>query len=132
MRNNKGYKVNIQTKYGSKTFLFKMSRHFTGPDHETMTKIAEWTAKNSDKLDWLVGHLLIYLNGKIARITLNHDLWNLLNRNSQSSERNFLIWRGSIRHDDTITITHFGPMGYRQEFVLLNALTTRNQTRTAK
>ena len=80
MKNDKGYKVNIQTQYGRKTFLFKMSRHFTGPDHDTMTKIAEWTAKNSDNQNWLVGHLLVYSNGKIARITPNHDLWNLLNR----------------------------------------------------
>ena len=56
-----------------------MIRHFTGPDHETMTKIAKWTAKNAYINNWLDGHLLIYLNGKIALITPNHELWNLLN-----------------------------------------------------
>ena len=127
MKNNNSHKVKVPTQFGKKTFLFKMSHHFTGPYHETMTKIAEWTAKNADNQNCLLGHLLIDLNAKIDRITPNHELWNLLDKNSQSTERNFLLWKGHIRYDDTITITHFGPMGYRQEFVLLNALTTSPQ-----
>ena len=102
-----------------------MTCPFSGGEQDTMTKIAEWAARNTDKQNCLTDHLVIDLNAKLDKITPNHELWSLLDENSQSTERNFLMWKGHIKYDDTITITHFGPMGYRQEFVFLNALTTR-------
>ena len=132
MKNNTSYKVKIPTQFGLKTFLFKMTCHFSGAELETMTRIAEWTARNADSQDFLCGQLLVDLNAKLDKITPDHELWNLLDKNSQSSERNFLMWKGHLKHEDTITITHFGPMGYRQEFVFLNALTTSPWARNNK
>ena len=132
MKNNTSNKVRISTQFGLKTFLFKMTCHFSGSDHETMTRIAEWTARNAEKQSCLTGHLTIDLNAKLDKITPDHELWSLLDQNSQSTGRNFLMWKGHIKHEDTITITHFGPMGYRQEFVLLNALTTSPGVRSSR
>ena len=89
-----------------------------------MDRIARWTAKQPDSQDWLLDQLNIDLNAKLDRINPDHELWDLLDKSSQATQRNFLMWRGHIKHNETITITHFGPMGYRQEFVFTNALST--------
>ena len=124
--------------YGIKTFVFNMNRHFiidprskiqdtdsAENDEYAMDKIAIWLLESIDSDEWLdfslktgrLHPLWIFFNWRIAHITQGHPLWSLLDDDSRNNAptRNYLIWNGHIKNDGKIIVTHFGPLGPRQE-----------------
>ncbi|XP_064625274.1 uncharacterized protein LOC135486423 [Lineus longissimus] len=121
-------RIKIKTSYGEKIFIFKMNRHFDGNDQTVMKTIAEWIANNADSPDWLQGPLWMILNVRIAHITPGHALWNLLDQDARSSPtRNYLMWDGHVKFNDTIVVTHFGPLGLGQEKRMKNEFNDYDQ-----
>jgi hypothetical protein len=93
-----------------------MNRHFRGDDDTAMERIANWIVENADSPDWMEGPLWIILNVRIAQIYQGHRLWDLLDDFSQQAGfRNYLMWQGHVKNSDTISVTHFGPLGWGQE-----------------
>ena len=96
-----------------------MNRHFDGNEQDVIRKIAEWIARNADAEGWLQGPLWMILGVRVAHITPGHELWELLDAGAKGVPfRNYLMWKGHIKFDDTITVTHFGPLGINQEKTL--------------